>query len=132
MVLGEFCLARRVLRKAPASGPSRLDRAISPVFAATIRIQRLCAELNTSGFGSEALETKMPPSAGRRFGISSFKSNRSEFIWTGGDLLSHDLSRSTIGAVVLNCRVRDGIGCFTHAVTTRPDKPFGVQVSYCS
>src|SRR6056297_1537055 len=41
----------------------------------------------------------------------------------GGDLLSHDLSRSTIGAVALNGRVRDGIGCFAHAVTTKPAKP---------
>ena len=44
------------------------------------------------------------------------------FIRFGGDLLSHDLSRSTIGAVVLNCRVRDGIGCFTHAIATKPGK----------
>ena len=35
---------------------------------------------------------------------------------TGGDLLSH--LRSTIGAEVLNFRVRDGIGCFTLAMTT--------------
>ena len=41
----------------------------------------------------------------------------------GGDLLSHVLRRSTIGAVALNCRVRDGIGCFAHAVTTKPRKP---------
>ena len=44
------------------------------------------------------------------------------FIRFGGDLLSHDLSRSTIGATVLNGRVRDGIGCFTSAVTTKPNK----------
>ena len=42
-------------------------------------------------------------------------------IWIGGDLLSHVLRRSTIGAVVLNCRVRDGTGCFTHAMTTKPN-----------
>ena len=40
----------------------------------------------------------------------------------GGDLLSHVLRRSTIGATVLNGRVRDGIGCFTGAVTTKPRK----------
>ena len=40
----------------------------------------------------------------------------------GGDLLSHVLRRSTIGAVALNGRVRDGIGCFAHAVTTKPEK----------
>ena len=38
----------------------------------------------------------------------------------GGDLLSHVLRRSTIGATALNCRVRDGIGCFARAVTTKP------------
>ena len=40
----------------------------------------------------------------------------------GGDLLSHVLRRSTIGAVALNCRVREGIGCFAHAMTTKPRK----------
>ena len=40
----------------------------------------------------------------------------------GGDLLSHVLGRSTIGAAALNGRVRDGIGCFARAVTTKPDK----------
>ena len=40
----------------------------------------------------------------------------------GGDLLSHVLRRSTIGAVALNCRVRDGIGCFAYAMTTKPNK----------
>ena len=43
-------------------------------------------------------------------------------IWSGGDLLSHVLRRSTIGATGLNGRVRDGIGCFPRAVTTRPGK----------
>ena len=40
----------------------------------------------------------------------------------GGDLLSHVLRRSTIGATALNCRVRDGIGCFARAMTTKPRK----------
>ena len=40
----------------------------------------------------------------------------------GGDLLSHVLRRSTIGATALNFRVRDGIGCFARAVTTKPEK----------
>lgn len=39
---------------------------------------------------------------------------------SGGDLLSHVLGRSTIGATALNCRVRYGIGCFARAVTTKP------------
>ena len=43
-------------------------------------------------------------------------------IWSGGDLLSHVLRRSTIGAAGLNGRVRDGIGCFPRAMTTRPGK----------
>ena len=41
---------------------------------------------------------------------------------SGGDLLSHVLGRSTIGATALNGRVRDGIGCFARAMTTRPGK----------
>ena len=45
----------------------------------------------------------------------------------GSDLLSHVLRRSTIGATVLNCRVRDGIGCFTCAITTKPRKKFKHQ-----
>ena len=40
----------------------------------------------------------------------------------GGDLLSHVLRRSTIGAVALNGRVRNGAGCFAHAMTTKPRK----------
>ena len=38
----------------------------------------------------------------------------------GGDLLSHVLRRSTIGATALNGRVREGIGCFARAMTTKP------------
>ena len=41
---------------------------------------------------------------------------------SGGDLLSHALRRSTIGATVLNHRVRNGIGCFTRAMTTKPEQ----------
>ena len=41
---------------------------------------------------------------------------------SGGDLLSHDFCRSTIGATALNFRVRDGIGCLARAVTTRPGR----------
>ena len=51
----------------------------------------------------------------------------------GDDLLSHALRRSTIGATVLNCRVRDGTGCFTCAMITKPSKtsdfPSHVHVS---
>lgn len=45
-----------------------------------------------------------------------------DFTRFGGDLLSHALRRSTIGATVLNFRVRDGTGCFTCAMTTKPRK----------
>ena len=41
---------------------------------------------------------------------------------SGGDLLSHVLRRSTIGATALNGRGRDGIGCFARAKATRPGK----------
>ena len=40
----------------------------------------------------------------------------------GGDLLSHVLRRSTIGAAALNFRVRNGTGCFARAMTTKPGK----------
>ncbi len=45
-----------------------------------------------------------------------------EFIKFGNDLLSHVLRRSTIGAAALNCRVRDGVGCFARAMITKPKK----------
>ena len=37
----------------------------------------------------------------------------------GGDLLSHVLRRSTIGAESFHGRVRDGIGCWPLAMTTK-------------
>ena len=46
---------------------------------------------------------------------------------SGGDLLSHVLRRSTIGAAALNFRVRDGIGCFACAMTTRPGKEHHIR-----
>ena len=46
----------------------------------------------------------------------------SDFTRFGGDLLSHVLRRSTIGATALNGRVRDGTGCFARAMTTKPGK----------
>ncbi len=52
--------------------------------------------------------------------------HRLERFWAftrfGGDLLSRGLSPSTIGAAVLNFRVRYGTGCFTCAMTTKPRK----------
>jgi hypothetical protein len=48
----------------------------------------------------------------------------------GGDLLSHVFRRSTIGAVALNGRVRNGAGCFAHAMTTKPRKKHAAFVCY--
>ena len=48
---------------------------------------------------------------------------------SGGDLLSHVLRRSTIGVGTLIGRVRDGIGSFVLAMTTRPEKRQGVGLS---
>ena len=52
----------------------------------------------------------------------------------GDDLLSHDLSRSTIGAKALNFRVRDGSGCFALAMITKPRKYpfFGALTAYAA
>ena len=60
------------------------------------------------------------------FPLRRFLFHRSErigvFARFGGDLLSHILRCSTIGAVALNFRVREGTGCFAHAMTTKPSK----------
>lgn len=55
---------------------------------------------------------------GTRYRIESYMA-LSRF---GGDLLSHVLRRSTIGATALNGRVRNGAGCFARAMTTKPRK----------
>jgi hypothetical protein len=47
---------------------------------------------------------------------------RSVFCRPGGDLLSHVLRHSTIGAEEFNGRVRDGIGFRLLARATRPAK----------
>ena len=51
-----------------------------------------------------------------------------DFSRLGGDLLSHVLRRSTIGATALNGRVRDGIGCFARAMTTKPRKILDISM----
>ena len=43
----------------------------------------------------------------------------------GGNLLSHVLGRSTIGAAALNGRVRDGIGCFARGCRHQTGKAHG-------
>ncbi len=81
--------------------------------------------LRPSGYEPDELPgCSIPRRLWRLFGYRCLISFREiwVFIRFGGDLLSHDLSRSTIGANVLNGRVRDGIGCFTIAVTTKPNK----------
>jgi hypothetical protein len=50
----------------------------------------------------------------------------------GGDLLSHVLRRSTIGATALNFRVRDGIGCLARAMTTKPGKKHTISALFFS
>ena len=67
---------------------------------------------------------------GLRAGGSAFRVKRAfagsrAFFRFGGDLLSHVLGRSTIGAAALNGRVRDGIGCFARAHATKPAKRTG-------
>ena len=67
--------------------------------------------------------------------LPSYQRDIAFLTMSGGDLLSHVLRRSTIGAAALNGRVRDGIGCFARARATRPGKrrsalsrgPFGVR-----
>ena len=54
--------------------------------------------------------------------LSSLERDVGDFTRFGGDLLSRGLSPSTIGAAVLNFRVRDGTGCFICAMTTKPGK----------
>ena len=65
--------------------------------------------------------------AGVLFIVDCFRENWF-FTRFGGDLLSHVLRRSTIGATALNCRVRKGTGCFARAIATKPSKE-PVQVS---
>ena len=60
------------------------------------------------------------------FGGLVFRERDTFVIWLirfGDDLLSHVLGRSTIGATALNCRVRDGTGCFARAMITKPKEP---------
>ena len=58
----------------------------------------------------------------REIPVETAVSTKMLLVRFGDDLLSHVLGRSTISAVALNCRVRDGIGCFAHAMITKPNK----------
>ena len=53
-----------------------------------------------------------------------------DFTRFGGDLLSHTLRCSTIGAKALNGRVRNGAGCFALAMTTKPSKIQALHVQH--
>lgn len=76
--------------------------------------------LRPSGYEPDELPGCSIPRQGR---ISAISLERFwDFSRFGGDLLSRGLSPSTIGAAVLNFRVRDGTGCFTCAMTTKPRK----------
>ncbi len=81
--------------------------------------------LRPSGYEPDELPGCSTP---RRFpavmlSLRVFSFERSSLLFrSGGDLLSHVLRRSTIGATALNGRVRDGIGCFARAKATRPEK----------
>ena len=68
-----------------------------------------------------APKRKKPPNRTASTNYLRLRTNRM-LIRSGSDLLSHVLRRSTISATVLNGRVRDGIGCFTCAMTTKPKK----------
>ena len=91
----------------------------SPVFVAFVRPRMLWPPAGgrvclTPCQGCSALECVEPVLASFMSEVSLFRS--------GGDLLSHVLRRSTIGVGALIGRVRDGIGSFAPAMTTRPEK----------
>ena len=50
----------------------------------------------------------------------------------GGDRLSRVLGRSTMGAEGFHGRVRDGIVCFTLAMTTRSSEQAGAPARLCN
>ena len=47
------------------------------------------------------------------------KTKKSSYNKPGSDLLSHAIRQSTISAIGFHVRVRNGIVCFTNAITTR-------------
>ncbi len=76
--------------------------------------------LRPSGYEPDELPGCSIPRQGRK--VFHRIREMGDFSRFGGDLLSRGLSPSTIGAAVLNFRVRDGTGCFTCAMTTKPRK----------
>ena len=67
-----------------------------------------------------------------RINLISFMRGFAYLTRFGGDLLSHTLRCSTIGATALNCRDRDGIGCFARAMTTKPRKRRDTGAVWCA
>ena len=102
------------------------------------RFALLVRHVQARGLGSVvALRRRHGPGVDRfeRYGVAhiakglpSLHMRRCVFlVRSGGDLLSHVLRRSTIGATALNGRVRDGIGCFARAMATRPEKKHAAE-----
>ncbi len=84
-----------------------------------------CASIwNRAFLGKRGCAGTTQPSLALDSGVRGFSIVREIWAFTrfGGDLLSRGLSPSTIGAAVLNFRVRYGTGCFTCAMTTKPRK----------
>ena len=71
---------------------------------------------------------RLLPRGTRRTVGSMKESKRHAACRFGGDLLSHVLGRSTIGAAALNGRVRDGIGCFARASSHQTCRPHGCRI----
>ena len=97
--------------------------------------------LRPSGYEPDELPGCSTPRPGRVGGVVSrgdvrigagdrFREMVAFLSRSGGDLLSHVLRRSTIGATALNGRVRDGIGCFARAMATRPGKKRSAFLRY--
>ena len=92
------------------------------------------------GFGLLRADGAAPPRAKSRglrlrSGVGDIVLREVSLVRSGGDLLSHVLRRSTIGVGTLIGRVRDGIGSFVPAMTTRPEKRQGSflpNISDCS
>src|SRR5690625_655025 len=116
MCVGALCGARLALGECLAASPWSPGR-FAPCPLAPWGAVRSFGLCTCAHRGPAVIRLGIPISC--PCGISE---ERERLIGSGGDLLSHVLRRSTIGAAGLNGRVRDGTGCFPRAVTTRPWK----------
>ena len=91
------------------AGPAPGKKRVRPSKSGSLQPPVFAGRFSLAGF-------RWPVFAGRRRRAGPV------FARPGSDLLSHALRRSTIGAEGLHGRVRDGIGCFPLAITTRPCK----------